>query len=1277
MQDMTRTLRYLLVLLFVSIAGQSFAQSGAISGTVLDENGDAMIGALIKVFEGGLVKGGAQTDEDGNYTVKPLPAGRYDVEISSATYATSRTTGVMVSSDRTTALDVKLKLAAKELTGVTVTAYKVPLIDRFNPGARSVVAAEQIEKMPTRTTDGVAATAPGVYSGADGLRIAGGRTQGTLYIVDGVQTRGRIGSNVSQNSIDQIEVMTSGLSAKYGDAIGGVVSITTKGVTDQYRGNVLLEHSVDGYNHNLVNVGLSGPLYSKKLENGSKKPIIGFRIGADGIYDEDPRPTYGGNYVLKENVLKQLQAQPLTASPNPNGVPVFRSSAEYVTLNDVEISKKRVAADQYQGVINAKLDFALADNLTLTAGGSFNYAKNRAYSNGYGGDAGIVTAISNYHPYTLFATDGIPTDIQQVGRGYLRLTQRFGKAPGSGDADEKKPLISNAFYTLQADYQTERFKRENPDHKDNLFKYAYVGKFHTDYTTNYEVGVDDSTGLVAVKFQTDREAVRTTFERAELNPILANYTSQYFNSFGVQPRTVQDVLAGNAITNATVPNFAHQLFGNIGTTAVGGYQYNQRDQFAVGVDASFDFQPRKTRHAIQFGLYYQQRIERSYSTSALVSQGIWQYANQLVNTHIALDFANPLYLVNGQTYTYQDYKDGKFALSPYDTVTFNRISLDSAQSTFDRNLRAKLGVGQTEYIDVNNYDPSTFSLDMFSADELLNAGNSFVSYYGYDYTGKKQKGQVNFNDFFTKKDANGNYTRDIGVYQPNYIAGYILDQFQFKDINFNVGLRVDRFDNNTKVLKDPYSIYQVRTLGDSKTTAINQLNGGIHPSNMRDDYVVYVSSNESTTPTVIGYRDGDDWYDPFGRSIEDPAVLKQYTGGRDPQPYLVDRNIRISDSTFDPNSSFTDYKPQVNVMPRISFSFPISDKALFYAHYDVLVQRPRYAQFVTPDQYFFLANNNGQILNNSDLKPEKMFDYEVGFQQQISQRSALTLSGFYKERKDMIQIRPYLYAVPKTYYTFGNRDFSTTKGLTLKYDLRRVNHLLMNVSYTLQFAEGSGSGTNSANGGGSNFVSNTGLLANLIAASLPNLRFATALDYDSRHNLVVNLDYRYNDNEGPMIGDKHILQNTGANFIFSARSGEPYTRYAFPAQRIITGRINDARYPWHYNVDFRVDKDFKLSFGKKTVEGAKPKEPLMLNAYVMIMNVLNRRDVLSVNGYSGRPDEDGYITSPQGIQLTRNQTSPESYIDLYSISNGTNSSQYLPTNIGMPRRINIGLQLNF
>ena len=41
-------------------------------------------------------------------------------------------------------------------------------------------------------------------------------------------------------------------------------------------------------------------------------------------------------------------------------------------------------------------------------------------------------------------------------------------------------------------------------------------------------------------------------------------------------------------------------------------------------------------------------------------------------------------------------------------------------------------VGSTDWIDIDSYDPEIFSVDMFSADELLSEGNSYVTYYGFD-----------------------------------------------------------------------------------------------------------------------------------------------------------------------------------------------------------------------------------------------------------------------------------------------------------------------------------------------------------------------------------------------------------------------------------------------------------------------------------------------------------------------------------------------------------------
>ena len=50
--------------------------------------------------------------------------------------------------------------------------------------------------------------------------------------------------------------------------------------------------------------------------------------------------------------------------------------------------------------------------------------------------------------------------------------------------------------------------------------------------------------------------------------------------------------------------------------------------------------------------------------------------------------------------------------------------------------------------------------------------------------------------------------------KPLYIAGYIQDKFRYKDVIFSLGVRVDRYDANTKVLKDPYSLYDIMSAKD-------------------------------------------------------------------------------------------------------------------------------------------------------------------------------------------------------------------------------------------------------------------------------------------------------------------------------------------------------------------------------------------------------------------------------------------------------------------------------
>lgn len=99
-------------------------------------------------------------------------------------------------------------------------------------------------------------------------------------------------------------------------------------------------------------------------------------------------------------------------------------------------------------------------------------------------------------------------------------------------------------------------------------------------------------------------------------------------------------------------------------------------------------------------------------------------------------------------------------------------------------------------------------------------------------------------------------------------------------------------------------------------------------------------------------------------------------------------------------NGFRDYTPAINVMPRVAFSFPISDEAVFFAHYDVLTQRPNAVQSRLDLVTMSYLGLTGDIVNNPDLQPTKTIDYELGFRQVLSKSSSLKIAAYYRELRD-------------------------------------------------------------------------------------------------------------------------------------------------------------------------------------------------------------------------------------------------------------------------------------
>jgi hypothetical protein len=158
---------------------------GEIRGTVLDEKKQPIVNAVIRAFEGNIEKGGAVTNFDGNYSIKPLDAGRYDMK---ATYAGCKETivqGVVVSPDKFTPIDFTLSpVNADTPKAVVILTYKTPF-----GNVQGDTSLQRIEKLPTREINEVARSPMGIYQplrGA-GLNFDGGRTSNISYVIDGVQ----------------------------------------------------------------------------------------------------------------------------------------------------------------------------------------------------------------------------------------------------------------------------------------------------------------------------------------------------------------------------------------------------------------------------------------------------------------------------------------------------------------------------------------------------------------------------------------------------------------------------------------------------------------------------------------------------------------------------------------------------------------------------------------------------------------------------------------------------------------------------------------------------------------------------------------------------------------------------------------------------------------------------------------------------------------------------------------------------------------------------------
>jgi outer membrane receptor protein involved in Fe transport len=290
---------------------------GKISGTVTDEtSGEPIIGAAVAIVGTPI---GSLTDVDGRFIILNVPVGTYTLRASLVGYTSVEYANVSVSVDLTTYQNFSLKEQAVELGAVTVTVER-PLVHRDRTSSIRLIDEEMIQNLPTRGYQDVVGLQAGSVRFADNVSVNAGRgasentTTGSVYVrggrasevayyVDGFSQQdpltGLSTTQINNNSIKEISVVTGGFNAEYGLIMSGAVNVTTKEGGDAYHGTVEAvtdNFHGDNFDYNVYSGVLSGPIIRENNQ-------LTFYVAGERRWARDRDPRARTHEVLPTNQL--------------------------------------------------------------------------------------------------------------------------------------------------------------------------------------------------------------------------------------------------------------------------------------------------------------------------------------------------------------------------------------------------------------------------------------------------------------------------------------------------------------------------------------------------------------------------------------------------------------------------------------------------------------------------------------------------------------------------------------------------------------------------------------------------------------------------------------------------------------------------------------------------------------------------------------------------------------------------------------------------------------
>jgi hypothetical protein len=248
------------------------AQTGTVSGTVLNGKDNTPLAYANVIVLGTNL--GAMSLNDGKFTIKGVPAGRYTVKAMMMGFKAEEKAGVLVESGKDIRLEFKLEQTIVMKTQEIVVTAEKKMVEVTTSDARASVSSEQLEEMPVDDVLDAVALKAGIVKQGDEMHVRGGRSGEVQIQIDGVPVDDPLGGGtvgVGMLGTSGSEIVSGGMDAEYGDAQSAVINISTKEGGRRFAGE--FRYFTDDFgrqdktytNFDRVSLGFGGPTWWKSF----------------------------------------------------------------------------------------------------------------------------------------------------------------------------------------------------------------------------------------------------------------------------------------------------------------------------------------------------------------------------------------------------------------------------------------------------------------------------------------------------------------------------------------------------------------------------------------------------------------------------------------------------------------------------------------------------------------------------------------------------------------------------------------------------------------------------------------------------------------------------------------------------------------------------------------------------------------------------------------------------------------------------------------------------